>query len=58
MQRLVETADPALRGQNQKIDFENTKLNVLSQAALAVLKEIPFGKADVISIKAVMTVLP
>ena len=28
MQRLVETADPALRGQNQKIDFENTKLPI------------------------------
>ena len=46
-------------GKIKFFDFENTKLNVLSQAELAVLKEIHFGKvADVISIKAVMTVLP
>ena len=45
-------------GKIKFFDFENTKLNVLSQAQLAVLKENSFGRSDDISIKAVMTVLP
>lgn len=45
-------------GKIKVFDFENTKLNVLSQAELAVLKENSLGMADDISIKEVMSYLP
>lgn len=45
-------------GKIKSFDFENTKLNVLSQAELAVMKENSLRMADDISIKEVMSDLP